>query len=77
MINQALFRQIGIFFILPLILAIIHSIFGIQFALSMMSGLASTEQLLPSVVATVLIIGVIYGMYFWLHIGVVKNIIKK
>jgi putative ABC transport system permease protein len=77
MINQALFRQIGIFFILPLILAIIHSIFGIQFALSMMSGLASTEQLLPSVVATVLIIGVIYGMYFLATYWDSKNIIKE
>ena len=77
MINQALFRQIGIFFILPLILAIIHSIFGIQFALSMMSGLASTEQLLPSVVATVLIIGVIYGMYFLATYWGSKNIIKE
>ena len=77
MINQALFRQIGIFFILPLILAIIHSIFGIQFALSMMSALASTEQLLPSVVATVLIIGVIYGMYFLATYWGSKNIIKE
>ena len=76
-LNQALFRQIGIFFILPLILAIIHSIFGIQFALSMMSGLASTEQLLPSVVATVLIIGVIYGMYFLATYWGSKNIIKE
>ena len=32
MINGALFKQIAIFFTLPLILAIIHSIFGIQFA---------------------------------------------
>ena len=77
MINKALFRQIGIFFGVPLVLAIIHSIFGIQFALSMMSGLASTEQLLPSVVATVLIIGVIYGMYFLATYWGSKNIIKE
>ena len=36
MINQALFRQIFIFFMLPLALAIIHSIFGIKFILSML-----------------------------------------
>ena len=77
MINQALFRQIGIFFILPLILAIIHSIFGIQFALSMMSALASTDQLLPSAIATVVIIGVIYGMYFLATYWGSKNIIKE
>lgn len=77
MINQALFRQIGIFFILPLILAIIHSIFGIQFALSMMSALASTEELLPSAIATVIIIGVIYGIYFLATYWGSKNIIKE
>ena len=64
MINEALFRQIGIFFGLPLVFAMIHSIFGIQFVLSMMSGLASKKDLLPSVIATIIAIGVIYGAYF-------------
>ena len=30
-LNKALFRQIGVFFIFPLALAIIHSIFGLMF----------------------------------------------
>lgn len=77
MINQSLFRQIGIFFGVPLILAIIHSIFGIQFALSVMSGLASKEDLLPSAIATVIIIGVIYGAYFLATYLGSKNIIKE
>ena len=77
MINKALFRQIGIFFGLPLILAIIHSIFGITFALTMMSGLASAQDLLPSVVATVLIMGVIYGAYFIATYVGSKTIIKE
>ena len=77
MINKALFRQIGIFFGLPLILAIIHSIFGIQFAMTMMEGLASSEDLLPSIVATVVIIGAIYGAYFIATYLGSKNIIKE
>ena len=77
MINGALFRQIFIFFMLPLALAIIHSIFGIQFAISVMSGLASSEQLLPSVIATVIIIGVVYGLYFLSTYVGSKNIIKE
>ena len=68
MINQALFRQIGIFFMMPLILAIIHSVFGIKFVISMMAGLASSEELIPSIIATVVILGVIYGAYLWQHI---------
>ena len=77
MINQALIRQIGIFFVLPLLLAIIHSIFGIQFAMSIFDSLASKEQLLPSVIATVIVIGVIYGCYFLATYIGSKNIIKE
>ena len=77
MINKSLFRQIGIFFGIPLVLAIIHSIFGIQFAITIMSGLASKEDLLPSAIATVIIIGVIYGAYFIATYLGSKNIIKE
>lgn len=59
------------------LLAIIHSIFGITFALTMMSGLASAQDLLPSVVATVLIMGVIYGAYFIATYVGSKTIIKE
>lgn len=62
---------------MPLILAIIHSIFGIQFVLSMMVGLASTEELLPSIVVTVLVIGVIYGAYFLATYWGSKNIVRE
>jgi len=76
MINQALFRQIGIFFALPLILAIIHSIFGIQFAMSIFETLASKEQLLPSIIVTAIVIGIIYGCYFLATYIGSKNIIR-
>ncbi len=77
MINKSLFRQIGIFFGVPLLLAVIHSIFGIQFAVKMMSGLASEKDLLPSAIATIVIIGVIYGAYFLATYFGSKNIIKE
>lgn len=77
MINQALFRQIFIFFMLPLVLAIIHSVFGIQFILSMMAALSSPEELLPSIIVTAIVIGVIYGLYFLATYIGSKNIIKE
>ncbi len=77
MINGALFKQIGIFFLMPLILAIIHSIFGIQFVMTMMSVLADAKELLPSVIATVIILGVVYGAYFLATYLGSKNIIKE
>ena len=77
MINKALFRQIEIFFGVPLVLAIIHSVFGIQFAITIMSGLASKKDLLPSAIATVIIIGIIYGAYFLATYLGSRNIIKE
>lgn len=77
MINKALFRQIGIFFGLPLVLAIIHSIFGIQFALQLMSSITQPKELLPSVVGTVVVISLIYGSYFLATYLGSKNIIKE
>ena len=77
MINQSLFRQIGIFFMMPLLLAIIHSIFGIQFATTIFEVLASKSQLLPSIISTVIIMIVIYGLYFIATYAGSKNIIKE
>lgn len=77
MINKSLFRQIGIFFGLPVILAIIHSIFGIQFALSTLSGIASSKDLLPSIISTTVAITGIYGTYFLATYFGSKNIIKE
>ena len=77
MINEALFKQIGIFFLMPLVLAIIHSIFGIQFVMTIMSILADAKELLPSAIATAVIIGVIYGAYFMATYLGSKNIIKE
>ena len=77
MINKSLFRQIAIFFMLPLVFAIIHSIFGIQFVMSMMSVLADAKELLPSAIVTAVIIGIIYGAYFMATYLGSKNIIKE
>ena len=77
MINKALFRQIFIFFMMPLALAIIHSIFGIKFILSMLAALASPDELLPSIIVTAIIIGAIYGVYFLATYLGSRNIIKE
>ena len=77
MINKALFRQIGIFFMAPLVLAVIHSVFGVQFGINAMAGLASSEDLIPSVVATIVLMIGIYGTYFLATYLGSKNIIKE
>lgn len=77
MINKSLFMQIGIFFLMPLLLAVIHSVFGIQFALKVMSGLARNDELIPSIIATIVIIGGIYGTYFVATYFQSRNIIRE
>ena len=77
MINQSLFKQIAIFFLVPLVLAVIHSIFGIQFALKIISIQVKPEEMLPSVIATVIFLTVVYGGYFFATYTGSKNIIKE
>ena len=76
-INKALFKQIVIFFIMPLMLAIVHSIFGIKFANIILEGISQTEGLLPSIIMTAIFILIIYGGYFIATYFQSKSIIKK
>ena len=76
MINKSLFRQIAIFFMFPLLVAIIHSIFGITFCSYVISTFGN-EQLLPSIIMTAVFIVVIYGGYFLITYFSSKNIIKE
>ncbi len=75
-INKALFKQIAICFILPLILALIHSIFGIVFALKVIETFGNQETL-ASIISTLLFIIIIYGGYFLITYYCSKNIIKE
>ncbi len=76
LINKALFRQIGIFFMMPLILAIIHSIFGIKFSCYILETFGK-DGLLPSIIMTAIFIIIIYGGYFLITYYCSKNIIKE
>ena len=75
-INKALFRQIAIFFMFPLVLAIIHSIFGIKFCIFLLETFGK-EQMLASVFMTMLFLIFIYGGYFLITYYCSKNIIKE
>ena len=76
MINKALFNQIAVFFLFPLLLAIIHSIFGIEFANYILKTMG-TESLLSSIILTAVFLVVIYGGYFLVTYYCSKNIIKE
>lgn len=76
LINKALFKQIAIFFLIPLILAIIHSIFGIKFCNIILESFGN-DTLLPSIIMTAVILIFIYGGYFLITYFCSKNMIKK
>lgn len=76
MLNKALFRQIAIFFLFPLLIAIIHSIFGIKFCSYILETFGN-EKLLPSIIMTAVFLTFIYGGYFLLTYLCSKNIIKE
>lgn len=76
MINKSLFIQIGIFFGFPLVLAIIHSIFGIQVANTMLETFTK-NSMIKSISTTALFLILIYGGYFVVTYLCSKNIIKE
>ena len=75
-LNRALFRQIAIFFLFPLCVAIIHSIFGIKFCVFLLETFGK-EEMLASVFMTMLFLVLIYGGYFLITYYCSKNIIKE
>ena len=75
-LNKALFRQIGVFFMFPLALAIIHSVFGIMFCNSILKTMGVSFNL-PSVIITAIFIVFIYGGYFIMTYICSKNIVKE
>lgn len=76
MINKALFRQIGIFFMFPLLVAIIHSVFGIKFCNFLLSAFGAAN-LVSSIIGIAIFIVAIYGGYFLVTYICSKNIIKE
>jgi putative ABC transport system permease protein len=74
-ISKSLFRQTGIFFLLPLLLACVHSVFGMKFAMYFLE-VFGTENLWQSILATSVIILLIYGGYFLITYFCGKGIIK-
>ncbi|MDO4963653.1 MAG: ABC transporter permease [bacterium] len=75
MINKAIFKQTLIFFLLPLSLALIHTIFGIKFCLIILESIG-VYSLAKAIITTLIIIIIIYGGYFLITYICNKNIIK-
>lgn len=75
MIDMALFKQIGIFFAFPLILALIHSVFGIKF-INIILATMGMSSMAASIGLTLAFIAVIYGGYFLITYLCSRSIIR-
>lgn len=75
-VNRALVIQMGIFFGFPLLLAAVHSIFGIRVSYTMLGIYASVNSLPPLIIAAVLI-GILYGGYFALSYLCCRRVIRE
>lgn len=75
-ISKSLFRQTGIFFLLPMLLACVHSFFGMKFAMFILE-VFGTEKLAESVLSTSAIILLIYGGYFLITYFCGRAIIRE
>lgn len=62
--NASIKRQIGIYFLMPLLIGVIHSIVGITVMNEVVQILGKTDVTMPSIM-TALIIIAIYGTYFY------------
>ena len=75
-ISKSLFIQTGVFFLLPLILAAVHSVFGMKFGIAVLFSFGM-EGVGKSVFMTSLIILLIYGGYFLITYYCSRYIIKN
>ena len=75
-INKALFMQTFIFFMMPLSIAVIHTIFGLKFCEWILESLGITSILNGSYMTFIFLI-LIYGIYFIITYLCSKNIIRE
>lgn len=75
MIDMALFKQIGIFFAFPLILALIHSVFGIKF-INIILATMGMSSMAASIGLTLAFVAVINGGYFLITYLCSRSIIR-
>lgn len=77
MINKAIFTQVGVYFMLPLSLAIVHSIVGLKIS-STIVWVFGNASIMPNIIITSIIFVIIYGGYFLAtYLGAKKNINER
>ncbi|MBP5263002.1 MAG: hypothetical protein J6Z33_01355, partial [Lachnospiraceae bacterium] len=75
MLRHALYTQIGVFFLLPMLIAGIHSVFGVSYAKYSLSSLLSIEAGY-GILVTCIVMVVLYGGYMFATIRSSEKIVR-
>ena len=75
MINHAILLQVGIYFLMPLVLAVLHSIIGIGVINGTMSQFGT--NMLSDAAITAGIVLLLYGLYFLATYFGSKNMVRE
>ncbi|MBE6150672.1 MAG: ABC transporter permease [Firmicutes bacterium] len=75
-VNKVLFKQTLIFFMMPLFLAIVHTLVGLEFCKFILSSIG-VNNILNGSIMTFIFLLIIYGIYFMVTYFCSKNIIKE
>lgn len=76
MVNQSVLFQLSIYFFMPLLLAIVHSIVGIQVVNSIVVAFGRSDLFIASLFTGGIIL-LIYGAYFFITYIGYKSILSK
>ncbi len=76
-ISKSVFRQNLLFFSIPLLVAAVHSVFGMKFAMNYVLQIFGTEGMARSVAGSGIIILLIYGGYFLITCLCSRSIVRN
>ncbi|OOM16192.1 ABC transporter permease [Clostridium saccharobutylicum] len=76
MVNKSIFKQVSVFFALPLAVAIVHSYVGINVVNNYLIALGTGSEL-NSILVTALIMIIVYGGYLYATYIAYKNVINN
>lgn len=76
MINRAIFTQTLIYFLMPLSLALVHSVVGLYVSNTVVKIFGSSDIVRQSIIVTALVL-LVYGIYFLATYNGAKNMAKK
>lgn len=77
MMNRSVYMQIGVYFLLPLMLAIVHSYFGIRAVAAGFSLLIQSASMVEASLLCAACIITVYGLYFWMTVKGYQGILYQ